>query len=193
MLLASHNSWSYLRPKKWWMRLLRFTSRCQDVGIREQYEIYGVRCFDLRLSFNGDGILQVNHGYIVYDITVDSLMSQLGWLNRKGDVAVRVLLDVRNKRHYTLLNRKCFSSCCITLSQLFPHIRFWCGRNLYNWDMEYSFDYEPTCDEKYASVCSPKLLDDWYPRWFAKKHTRKLYKAGSICDYLMLDFVNYTK
>jgi len=48
MILGSHNSWSYLPPKKWYMKPFRFTAQCQDWDIKTQYE-HGVRCFDLRL------------------------------------------------------------------------------------------------------------------------------------------------
>ena len=31
MRLASHNTFTYLTPRKWWGRLLAFTARCQRV------------------------------------------------------------------------------------------------------------------------------------------------------------------
>ena len=52
MILGSHNSWSYLTPRKWWMKLFRFVAQCQDYDIKTQYEQFGVRCFDLRLKFD---------------------------------------------------------------------------------------------------------------------------------------------
>ena len=51
MILGSHNSWSYLPPKHWWMWPIHFMAKCQRVDIREQYEKYGVRCFDLRVRW----------------------------------------------------------------------------------------------------------------------------------------------
>ena len=51
MILGSHNSWSYLPPKHWWMWSFHFMAKCQRVDIREQYEKYGVRCFDLRVRW----------------------------------------------------------------------------------------------------------------------------------------------
>ena len=175
------------------MKIFKFTAQCQDTDIRTQYEKYSVRCFDLRLSFKEgtSGIPQVNHNLIVYDISVATLLQHLDWLNDRQDVAVRILLDVRSKKRYTEFQRDCFRQWCKTLSEQYTNIKFWCGRNLYNWKEEYHFEYNPSCDEKYASVCSPKLIDDWYPRWFAKKNTKKLYEAGSKYDYLMLDFINY--
>ena len=193
MKLASHNSWSYLKPLKWWMRPFRFMSRCQDVDIKTQYEEYGVRCFDLRLHFTNAGEMRVNHSYMNYAIKDEELFEQMEWLDKKKDVAVRILLDIRNKIDYTDLQISMFKLLCSVLENKYTHIKFWCGRNLYNWNVEYAFSYEPTCAEKYSSVCKPALIDDWYPRWFAKKHTKELYKKGSSADFLMLDFVNYIK
>jgi hypothetical protein len=192
MKLASHNSWSYLPPKKWWMKLIGFTAKCQDADIEEQYEKYGVRCFDLRISFNGD-ILQVNHGPIVYDITPQQLFTHLRYLSNKGDVAVRLLLDVRSKEDYTQHQVEQFRYWCGILVEVYKNIHFWCGRNLYNWNVEYDFGPEPVYMERYASVCAPKIIDDWYPRWYARKHTKELYETGTDAEYLMLDFVNYVK
>lgn len=193
MKLASHNSWSYLKPLKWWMRIFRFLSKCQDVDIQTQYEMYGVRCFDLRIHFTNDGNLRVNHGYMDYAISDSELLEQLKWLDSKKDVSIRIILDVRTSFEYTDNQKSLFKLWCNILENKYTHIKFWCGRNLYNWNIEYSFSYEPTCAEKYGSVCDPALIDDWYPRWFAKKHTNDLYNKGSDADFLMLDFVNYIK
>lgn len=193
MKLASHNSWSYLKPLKWWMRPFRFMSRCQDVDIKTQYEKYGVRCFDLRIHFTSNGEMRVNHSFMNYAIKDEELFEQMEWLNKQKDVAVRILLDIRSKIEYTDLQLSMFKLCCSVLENKYTNIKFWCGRNLYNWNVEYPFSYEPTCAEKYASVCAPAWIDDWYPRWFAKRHTKEIYKKGSSADFLMLDFVNYIK
>lgn len=193
MKLASHNSWSYLKPRKWWMRLFRFMVRCQDEDISTQYEKYGVRCFDLRLKFEGYGVLRVNHNWTDFFISKEELLDDLEWLNSKRDVSVRVLLDVRTKHSYTETQTENFKNWCNYFEEKFPHIKFWGGRNLYNWNTEYSFSYEPTCAERYSSVCNPHLIDDWYPRWFARRYNKEIYQEGSSADFLMIDFVNYIK
>ena len=38
MILQAHNSWSYLKPKVWWLRPFAFMARCQSKDIFEQYE-----------------------------------------------------------------------------------------------------------------------------------------------------------
>ena len=80
------------------MKPFRFVAQCQDYDIRTQYE-HGVRCFDLRLQYDGDA-LHVVHGSMVYKITCKELLEHLKWLNEKGDVLIRVIHDVRTKKDY---------------------------------------------------------------------------------------------
>lgn len=189
MNLASHNSWSYATPKKWWMKLLRFTAKCQDVDIKTQYEKYGVRMFDLRLKFNAYGPVVV-HNIIEYDISKSKLLDDLNYLNDKGDCAVRILLDVRTEKNYTSYQRFNFIDYCTNFKNSFRNISFFGGDNLYNYKNEYHFTYQPYVIEKYSSVCSPKIIDDWYPRWYAKHNNEDNKKNNTNCDYLMIDFVN---
>lgn len=188
MVIGSHNSWSYLSPKKWWMKPFIFMAKCQDLSIIEQYNL-GVRCFDLRVKFP----FTVSHGFMDYKITWNQLMSDLKWLDRnsRGDIYIRVLHEVRNKKDYTTFNIESFRNFCTYIKNEYKDLKFWCGRNLYNWQVDYKFYYDPTCEEKYASVCNPKIIDDWYPRIFAKLNNKEIIKQGTDKDILLIDFVNY--
>lgn len=188
MILGSHNSWSYLPPKKWYMKPFRFTARCQDWDIKTQYE-HGVRCFDLRLQYDKD-TLHVVHGSMIYKITCAELLKDLEWLNKQGDVYVRVLHDSRTKKLHNERAVKNFQNDCAAFEQLYPNIKFWCGKNLYNWTNDYEFKNNPSCAEYYSSVVLPKI-DDLYPRCYAKKNTKVIYEKGTDKDILLLDFVNY--
>ena len=191
MIIGSHNSWSYLTPKKWWMKLLAFTAKCQNVDIKTQYEEYGVRCFDLRVRFNKDEGLIVAHGIIEYDINWVDIMFWLNYLNEKGDCYVRVLHEVRSEKEYNVYSIEQFKSFCSDIVCEFNNIKFWCGRNLYNWEFDYKFSEEPSCEENYSSVKAPKLIDDWYPLIYAKKHNKEIIQLGTDKDILLIDFVNY--
>lgn len=192
MILGSHNSWSYLKPRKWWMRLFNLASKCQDVGIASQYIHYNVRCFDLRIRFTEKDYLQVAHGLAVYDTTLQELLDDLQFIDFLGDCSIRIIHEVRNKSQYTSYSVREFVKFCDYIKSAYPHIRFWCGKNLYNWETDYAFSYQPSCEERYSSVCSPKLLDDWYPRLYAYLHNRKIIKKGTDKDILLIDFVNYS-
>lgn len=172
------------------MKLMSFTAKCQDATIREQYKKYGVKCFDLRLNTYGEQV-QVVHGKVVYNISLKELRKELRWLDYRRDVSVRILLDIRDEKHFTPEAIELFRQTCKKFEKTYKSIKFWCGRNLYNWAVTYHFEYEPSCEEKYSSVCAPKWLDDWYPRWFAKKNNQKIYSEGTDKEFLLMDFVNY--
>lgn len=189
MILGSHNSWSYLPPKHWWMWPFHFMAKCQRVGIRKQYEKYGVRCFDLRVRFK-DYKDVFAHGIVEYDISGEQMVEHLRWLDDMGGCCVRIIHEVRHKRQYTEANVRAFRDMCQLLEWKYPNIRFWCGRNLYNWTCDYYFRYRPTCDEKYSSVCYPRIIDDWWPLLYAAIHNRKNLAKGTKDDILLIDFVD---
>jgi hypothetical protein len=90
-MIASHNSFTYLKPKKWWMRIGRFMAKCQSKTIQEQYEKYNARLFDLRVDFDKNDNVILRHGLAVYKITESELYSILDFLNTRED---KVFLDI---------------------------------------------------------------------------------------------------
>ena len=186
-VLGSHNSLSYLPVKRWWMWPIRFMARCQRVDIRRQYEM-GVRCFDLRIRSDKDGALVVAHGCVEYGINLFGLMGMLSYLDKKGDVMVRILHEVRNGRQYTEQARVLFADTCDYFVKEYPHIRFWFGRNLFNWQKDYDFGDDPECEERYASVTPPKLLA-WWPWLFSRLYNKRIREKGTEKEILLIDFV----
>ena len=187
MILGSHNSWSYLPVKKWWMKPIAFMARCQSVDIRKQYKL-GVRCFDLRVRFDSDGNMIVAHGIIEYKDA--HVLIALMWLDDRKDCYVRVLHEARSEKQYTKYSVESFKKFCYMLENNFKNTRFWCGRNLYNWEIDYRFDYDPSCDEKYGSVSKVKLLYGWWPWLYAMVHNKKIYAQGTDNEILLIDYVN---
>ena len=190
MILGSHNSWSYLPARKWWMTPFKFIAKCQDLTIKEQY-YFGVRCFDLRIRFSREGDIILAHGFMEYKYDLGQILYDLNSMNNKRDCFVRIIHEARNKSQYTPESISYFVDFCIKIQELYPNIKFWCGRNLYNWECDYKFKEEPSCEEKYSSVCKPRLIDDWYPRLFAYMNNKKIIKEGTDKDILLIDFVNY--
>lgn len=189
MILGSHNSWTYLPPKKWWMFPFKFTAKCQDCNIIEQYNL-GVRCFDLRVRFNKSKLL-VAHGFFEYKIDQNLLFKQLKWLNSCENISVRILHEVRTKNFYIKESIESFQNFCSYVEKEFPSIKFWGGSNLYNQNIDYKFHYNPSCEGKYSSVSSPKWLDDWFPRIFAWRKNKEIREKGTNKEILLIDFVNY--
>lgn len=190
MVIGSHNAWSYLKPRKWWMKPFVFMSKCQSYDIRTQYEQYDVRCFDLRLRFDKNGNPTIVHGAMAYNITPEEIEYDLRWLDDKKDCIVRVLLDTRTKKQYSEHQKQCYINYCSKIEQLYPNIQFTCGRNLYNWNVDYNFKDNITIEELYSSVCPPKIIDDWYPWMYAKLNNKKNISKGTDKDVLLIDFVN---
>lgn len=189
MILGSHNSWSYLKPRKWWMKPFRFMARCQDVDIKTQYDKYNVRYFDLRINFDTGGFVVV-HSLMEYKITSIQLLDSLMWLNQKKDTYVRVVLDSRKKYlHQEVLN-DWFTYFCRDVQKLCPNIKFCCGEDIITKEKIYPLPTGPSCEECYSSVQKPKLIDDWYPRLFALLFNKKIKNKGTDKEVLMLDFVN---
>lgn len=195
-ILASHNSWSYLPFKQWWLRPFAFMAKCQNTDIKTQYEKYGVRCFDLRIRQNKKGFFTVAHGIGEYKIDSESLARDLCYLDSKKDCYVRVLHEVRTKKQYTKESVELFKYWCDTFELSYSNIQFWCGRNLYNWEYDYEFTYleptyaEPTCHEDYSSVSKYKYLIGWWPWLYAKIHNKKILKRHYEEDILMIDYIN---
>lgn len=76
-ILGAHNANTYLEPRKWWMKLINFTSKCQKLTIEEQLE-HGVRYFDFRINFNEAKRMIVNcHGLVEYKSSVNALVEDI--------------------------------------------------------------------------------------------------------------------
>lgn len=188
-LLQSHNSWSYIRPKKWWLRPFHFLAKCQNKSIVNQFHEYDVRAFDLRVRFNEDGVPVVAHGFFVFDIEFEDLIKDLIFLNNKK-CTVRIIHEVRSKSQYTEQSVERFRDFCSQMQNNFPDITFYGGRNLYNWEVDYDFGYEPSEASYYSSVRKPYLIDDWFPWLYARLQNKKVLKKKIDADILAIDFVD---
>lgn len=188
-ILGSHNSWSFLRPQKWWQRLIAFTARCQRVDIQRQYAL-GVRCFDLRLRTDGNGNAWLAHGLVEY--SPQGLVDDLDYLNAQGGCMVRVLHETRRTgKDATAAEQATFAKVCEELEMDFPKISFYGGLDVRSWQRIYKFRApRPTEDGCYASNMKPHLLDDWWPWLYARTHNRKFREKGTNLDVLVLDFVD---
>lgn len=62
-MLASHNSLTYLRPRRWWTRIFRSFWQCQDKSLIDQYAA-GARRLDIRVRRTHRGQWRPCHGII---------------------------------------------------------------------------------------------------------------------------------
>ena len=188
MKIGSHNSVSYAKPKKWWMFPFRFMAKCQSKSIKEQYEEYGVRLFDLRIKFNKNGKASFAHGLIEYDIKIDDV---LNYLNALDPIPVRILLENKEGEF-----EKEFKQWCKETKKQYPKIKFFGGRNKYSWKEIYKFKYKgPEYLDKYSSnntkgkKVTGTYLDDWWPWLYAKLNNKKNITKGTEKEYILIDFI----
>lgn len=183
MKIASHNSWSYLPPRKLWMLFVRPFSRCQDVDIRTQLAL-GVRMFDLRIKVV-DGRVYMAHGLLEFGI--DSVFADLYWIRKAGECYVRVLLENRNPSDNEV---ELFKDEVHRLTTLFPTIKWFGGHGAHgdDWYRHYvEFDEVVLYAEKHASVCADGI-GRILPRRYARLHNRE-FKADANETWTMIDFV----
>ena len=192
MIIGSHNSWSYLRPRRWWMRLIGFTARCQRVDVYDQFDKYDVRCFDLRIRFDGLGNVLLCHGIVEYECTYYDLVGMLEWLNdRRSGVVIRLLLDLRGVRKSEWdEQRRLFTSFYNGVLRCFKNLQFILGRELPTWHKLILPLMDGDVDERYSSVRSPKWIDDWFPWLYARLNNHKNLQEGTESDIMLIDFVD---
>lgn len=193
MILGSHNSLSYLKPKYWWFYPFRFMAKCQNLNIKEQYNL-GVRVFDIRLNITNKGKIIISHGLMRFKITDSEFYSILKFLNTcsESDIIWVRIINEKNK------NKNEFISFCDHLKQICPNIKFYGGINKKDWKELFNFGYgEPKVVDKYASwnndypsSGSGCILDDLYPLIYAKRNNQKWKKEFYNKDiYLIQDFI----
>ena len=198
MRIASHNTFTYLPVRKWWMKPLAFSARCQRVSVVTQYEA-GARMFDIRLRYDNIGIGYLCHGLIEYEHPVDFIYDVLDLLDKYGDCYVRMVLETTKPDEVQEIY---FRQDCKRFSERFKHIKFIGGNNRTDWLCEHPI-YEfstplPSIDNQYASStsrfdCPSKVLryiDDLYPLDYAKKYNHKILEKGTTFSWLMIDFVD---
>lgn len=204
-ILGSHNSMTYLKPTKWWMRPLAFMARCQKVDIYDQYFKYGVRLFDLRVRIDKNGNEVFCHGYMEYEkeYVYSTLFNLNDWAKLTNEtVYVRLILEMNGPTKDQEWQESKFKELCKNVDSLnLNNVVVFGGMRKYDWKNIYQFkagQLDHWLDDKYSSTTSffkskSKLLavlDDWFPWLYAKTHNKKNIKKGTEKKCLFIDFVN---
>ena len=167
MILGTHNSLTYLPPKKWWGYLIRCFARCQRLTIEEQIN-GGVRYFDIRIRFTNDGIPIIAHGLVEYKGNIFDILTILSTI--KDKCYVRVLLetmkDADNKQKYYFDH---FIKHCL---EFYPNLYFKFGYKNPFITIKTQWD-----NIKFIEVA--KWIRKWWellltPRFFVKEQTIKI-------------------
>lgn len=201
MRLASHNTFTYLQPRRWWMRPFAFMARCQRVSWTAQV-FGGVRLFDLRVRFaDKNGSPVICHGLMEYEGRVYDLLQAMNnsAYNLGEPFFVRVVLESKNPTERDI---RLFEGFCAVITNLYPRLRFFGGNDRSDWSCahpHYNFKTPlQDLDDKYSSTTTlfPKglkwlrFLDDLCPVLYARLHNRANIKRGTTHDWLFIDFVD---
>lgn len=181
MKLGTHNSMTYLKLKYWYLYPFRFMAKCQSMTIQQQYE-YGIRYFDLRISFTKDSELEFRHGLVSYKSNVLEVIEYLN--SQKEPVYCKFCLECakEDKRQENL-----FKYYCEIFEKKYRNIKFYGGHSKAKRDI-YTFQVnEPDLEYKFASGQKP-FIDDLWPWLYARMHNRKSKKECKK-GLLILDFV----
>lgn len=188
MEIGTHNSMTYLPLKKWYMYVYNFVAKCQSKTIEEQYEKYGIRAFDLRISFDNKGIPEFRHGLVRYKGSVEKVLK---YLNSKGDTKVRIVYeDPADKGILKDTNTELFKRACLLYILKYKKIKFYAGFRKSDRLQIINFKYKPSLVEKVASVQTSTKLDDLWPWLYAKRHNKEpLSDSDKDKDIVALDFI----
>ena len=196
MKLASHNSFSYLPARQWWLKPFAFTARCQrdDIGLQEYN---GVHLFDLRVRFDKYGNPIICHGLIEYKHSSDFVYKWLRILNT-GRNTMRVVLETNKPNNE---QEDMFRKFCEFIAFNYRKIHFFGGNNRADWNCKnpiYDFGNPlEDIDHKYSSTTSLfpekykwlRYIDDLCPIFYARRYNKKNIEAGTTHKWLMIDFI----
>lgn len=195
-MLGSHNSFTYLPCRKWWMYLINWAAKCQSKTLSRQFH-EGVRYFDFRVRFKNDQPV-IAHGLIEYRGNIDKEVATLNYLAKhfNAKIYIRFVLEF-NKIPED------FVSQITSLINLVKHYRVKYPYITYTYIMSkwneqkiatYYSKGTPTLIHKYSSVLKEKRFL-WIPYRYARLHNKKFLKKYSkevlsSSEVLMLDYVN---
>lgn len=198
MKLASHNTFTFLTPRTWWMRLLAFTARCQRVNFATQLD-RGAQMFDIRIRFKGSGVPIICHGLIEYQeyLPVTDSLLYLNYCCKRDDIHYycRIVLETKHPDDFQLQS---FRALCKAYQDTFQDIVFFGGNDRSDWSCQHPvYDFGtpmPDIDEKHASTTAlfPRFprLDDLWPWLYARLFNHRNIQAGTTHEWLMIDFVD---
>lgn len=185
--LGSHDTMTYLKPKKWYLLPFKFMAQCQNKTIQEQFETYQIRYFDLRVRYTKKGEIEFAHGLMSFKGDVVSVLEYLQSHNE--EVWVRFLLEV-NKSDDIAFQEDLFKRDCAIFEEKYTNLKFHNGRRKFDWKIVYEFkNPEPSIDQKVSSMTGG-IWDDWYPYMYARCMNHENIQNGTDKEFMLLDFVH---
>lgn len=179
MEIGTHNSMTYLSPKKWYLYPFQFLAKCQNKTIEQQYS-EGIRLFDIRISYTKNKEIEFRHGLMAYKGNVYKILKYLN--SQKDKVKVRILLEKSSQE-----NDEMFIYDLKHFQKVFTNITFYEGRRKSNWEQLLPL---PTLDicQLVSSMAGEGLFKIW-PWLYAKVFNKSNIKNYSEEKPLLIDFL----
>lgn len=185
MKLGTHNSMSYLPPKKWYMYPFRFIAKCQNKSILEQYDL-GARMFDIRVSFDGL-VPEFRHGSMAFKGNVFDILELLDSIGEP--IYIRLILEINKNTKNRGIKEKLFMYFCSLVEKKYSNLNFFCGRRKFDWAQLYRFKLDDiNVVQKISSMTGTKLDDIW-PWIYAKLNNKRNLEKHNQDDWLLIDFI----
>ncbi|WP_289700543.1 hypothetical protein [Duncaniella muris] len=203
MKLGSHNSFTYLPPKHWWMYPFIPIARCQSKSIIDQYKL-GARWFDLRIRYDKHDRLIVAHGLMVYKADVETVCLMLHYLNIEAHyfvqepIYIRVLYEMssKDKSRKAKDHELQFIGFCSFIQNRFQYLTFIGGQRKYDWKLLHNFNTQPPQSIDMYSSCTWRKWDDWLPWMYARIMNNRnwgKYKDIEPDSFMLADFIHHIK
>ena len=170
-VIGSHNTMSYLRPRRWWGRLLRVFARCQALSLEDQIKA-GVRAFDLRIYRDrSTGEWLFAHGLVRFDTseTLQTVISRL-----PAGAVVRIILE-RDRGDGIP-----FDVICSRMERDHPELTFISGRRKRDWKQLHRFAGEDRWPDSMVHQHVGSMAQDarWYERLIPLLYASRVYGYG---------------
>lgn len=182
-MIGAHDTATANKPRHWWGWLTLPISRCQTRSIKELYD-NGVRCFDLRVTFNKDEAPIYKHGIVKFK---GDPIDDMATIDGFKDCAIRIILEdtKRIERH-----EKLFMDLCDWAEGFFLNTRFFGGNRRVDWKQVYDFKYKPTLLQLVGSMAQDaRWYERIFPRLYANRMNDKNMTREDEADIVLYDFL----
>lgn len=152
-MLGSHNSATYLNPRKWWMKPFSWMAKCQNNTILNQIQL-GATVFDFRIRLKGyinpDNLInnvRIVHGLVEYgnNYTFKSILDTLNSCNQNKSLYAIIVYDKQygGAKYYDF-----YEKLIKELVRIYSNIDFQFVDDKSTWNIIKDFDKKTWSEEK---------------------------------------------
>lgn len=172
--VGTHNSMTFLPPRRWWGWAAIPFARCQSRDLGRQFAD-GARCFDLRVRFDSNGDPFFAHGLLRFRGSVPKTLDALSTLAAgSGEtVCVRLILEDLKDRWPSAM---AFCRFCKAAEDAYPLLRFFGGNRKCDWNQLYQFAFKPTLVQAVGSMAADAR---WYERIIPWLYARRSNRSNT--------------